>query len=72
LDEELIKAGGLLDRGVKNANFYVMRHSAIPASLVELAFITNYREEQLLADEGFQNDMAMAIARAIGRYFGER
>lgn len=72
LDEELIKAGGLFDRGVKDANFYVMRHSAIPASLVELAFITNYKEEKLLADDSFQNDMAMAIAIALGRYFAER
>jgi len=47
-----------------------MRHSAIPSSLVELAFITNYEEERLLADEDFQDDMAMAIARGIARYFG--
>ena len=72
LDEELIKAGGLFDRGVKDANFYVMRHSAIPASLIELAFITNYEEERLLADEAFQNDMANAIAIALGRFFTER
>ncbi len=70
LDEELVAAGGLTDRGVKAANFYVMRHSAIPSSLVELAFITNYEEERLLADEDFQDDMAMAIARGIARYFG--
>lgn len=69
LDEELLRAGGLQDRGVKDANFYVLRHSAVPASLVELAFITNYQEEQLLADEGYQSGLAEAIARAIGRYF---
>ncbi len=72
LDEELVAAGGLTDRGVKSANFYVMRHSAIPSSLVELAFITNYEEERLLADEDFQDNMAMAIARAIARYFGAK
>ena len=69
LDEELVKAGGLANRGVKDANFYVIRHSAVPASLVELAFITNPREERLLRDSAFQDKIAKAIATAIGRYF---
>ncbi len=71
LNEELLAAGGLMDRGVKGANFYVLKHSAVPASLVELAFISNYKEEKLLADDAFQSKLAMAIAKGIGRYFGE-
>ena len=69
LNEELEKAGGLFNRGVKQANFYVMKHSAMPASLVELGFITNPREEQLLSDEDYQKKLATALARAIGRFF---
>ncbi len=61
LNEELASAG--------KANFYVIRHTACPASLVELAFITNYREERLLADDEYQNTLAAAIAKAVSRFF---
>ena len=69
LNEELEKAGGLFNRGVKTANFYVIKHSSMPATLAELAFITNAREEQLLNNAQYQMKLAEAIARAIGRYF---
>ena len=69
VNEELEKAGGLFNRGVKTANFYVIKHSSMPATLTELAFITNAREEQLLNNAQYQMKLAEAIARAIGRYF---
>lgn len=71
LNEELAHASGLANRGVKQANFYVMKHAAIPSSLVELAFVTNYEEESLLASDDGQAMFAEAIARAISRYFSE-
>ena len=71
LNEELAAAGGLFNRGVKEANFYVMKHSSMPASLIELGFITNPREEALLASEEYQKKIALAIARGIGRFFSE-
>lgn len=69
VNEELDKAEGLFNRGVKTANFYVIKHSSMPATLAELAFITNPQEEQLLANSQYQRKLAKAIARAIGRYF---
>lgn len=72
LNEELEQAGGLLNRGVKTANFYVIKHSSMPASLVELGFITNDHEEALLADASYQAKLAKAIAKALGRYFEGR
>ena len=70
INEELQEAGGLLNRGVKTANFYVIKHSPMPATLLELAFITNPHEEGLLADADYQQKLAQAIARGIARYFG--
>lgn len=69
LNEELAAAGGLYNRGVKYANFYVMRHSPMPASLVELGFLSNPQEEALLGGAEYQETMAQAIFRAIVRYF---
>ncbi|MBQ1867875.1 N-acetylmuramoyl-L-alanine amidase [Selenomonas sp.] len=69
LNEELEKAGGLLNRGVKTANFYVIKHTNVPASLIELGFISNYREERLLNTDSYQQKLAGAVARAIARFF---
>lgn len=69
LQKELLEAGGLRDRGTKEANFYVLKHSSIPASLVELAFISNEREEALLTSDDFQDKMAFAIAKGLSRFF---
>ena len=69
LNEELEKLGGLNNRGVKAARFYVMTHSQCPASLIELGFITNPREEKLLASNDYQQKLAQAITNAVNRYF---
>lgn len=69
LNEELAAAGGLFNRGVKYAKFYVLRHSEIPASLVEMGFLSHPDEEALLGSADFQKKMAEALFRAIVRYF---
>ena len=69
LNEELAKAGGLYNRGVKTANYYVLRHTNMPASLIELGFVTNYNEEKLLRSDAYQNKLASAIVQGIARYF---
>lgn len=55
------------DRGVKQANFYVMRGTmgAMPSVLVEMGFISNPAEEKLLKTARFQKDMADAIFEGI-------
>ncbi len=69
MNEELAKYGGLFNRGVKAANFYVLKHTKCPATLIEIGFITNPDEEKLLANEKYQNKLAGAIASAVKRYF---
>ena len=55
------------DRGVKQANFYVMRGTmgAMPSVLVEMGFISNPAEERRLKKRSFQKDMADAIFEGI-------
>ena len=72
LNEELAKYGGRFNRGVRTANYYVLKHNPHPSSLVELAFVTNYEEENLLADDDYQDALAKAIASAVNRYFNEQ
>ncbi|WP_328793830.1 N-acetylmuramoyl-L-alanine amidase [Heliomicrobium undosum] len=66
----LVPALGLRDRGVKEANFYVLRRTVMPAVLIELAFITNTVEESLLRSPLFQAKAAEAIAQGIRAFLG--
>ena len=69
IQEKMIEANGLRDRGISACNFYVVKHSYMPAVLIETAFITNYDEEALLSDDEWQTTMAKAIAEGINEYF---
>ena len=69
IQEKMIAANGLRDRGISTCNFYVVKHSYMPAVLIETAFITNYDEEALLSDDEWQTTMAKAIAEGINEYF---
>lgn len=72
VQNELILVNGLIDRGVKIANFYVLKKTSANAVLVELAFINNPTEEQLLNDGVFQNKCADAIFKGVCKYLGMR
>ncbi|MDH7576877.1 MAG: N-acetylmuramoyl-L-alanine amidase [Bacillota bacterium] len=71
LQEELVRALGLRDAGIYEANFAVLRYTAMPAVLVEVAFLSNPAEEQLLVNPEFQGRAAAAIAQAIIRFLTE-
>lgn len=68
LQEEMVIALGLRDAGIFEENFSVLRNTQMPAALCEVAFISNYNEEQLLASDDFRRRAAEAIARAIARF----
>ncbi len=68
INKEVIGATGLVERGVKQAGFYVMKGARMPAVLVETAFISNKREERLLNDKNFQDKIARAISTSLKGY----
>ena len=53
------------NRGVKSANFTVLRLTNMPAILVESEFLTNPVQLQFLADPGNRQNLAVAIADGI-------
>ena len=60
---------GTLDRGTKPCAFYVCRHTDMPAMLLETAFVSNPREEQMMnSEEGVEN-ATQGIAAGIAEYF---
>lgn len=68
IQAQIVDSLGTVDRGVKTANFYVLRNTECPAVLVETAFISNAVDEVLLADESKQDEFARAIARGVTDY----
>lgn len=66
---EFLSTLGLRDRGVKEKNFFVLTNSEMPAVLVEMAFLTNQKEEELLRDAKTQKILAEALFRGIESYF---
>ena len=53
------------DRGVKHANFVVLRDSPCPAALVEIGFLTNRSEEFRLSTRAYQAKVALGIAEGV-------
>lgn len=55
---------------IKEANFYVLRKTTMPAFLVELAFITNKEDCAKLTNATYQKNCAVAICKGICAYLG--
>ena len=56
---------GVFSRGVKTANFFVLRHNEYPAVLVEGGFFSNPAEGSRCAKPAYHEALADAIAAAI-------
>lgn len=71
LQQQLVAKLKRPNRGVKTANFSVLRNTTMPSALVECVFISNPDEEQLLQKEYFIQWTAEAIANGIAAYMGK-
>ncbi|MGE5529059.1 MAG: N-acetylmuramoyl-L-alanine amidase [Patescibacteria group bacterium] len=67
--EDMTAALGLYPRGAKANDFAVLRECVVPSVLVELGFLTNKAEEAGLARAEFRKKAALAIFRALLRFF---
>ena len=56
------------NRGIRRARFYVLRHSTMPAVLIEVGFLTGEVDSSRLKDPNHRRQMAEAIARGIVEY----
>jgi len=70
IQSELVKVVAFNNRGVKDAAFFVIKNTLMPAVLVEIGFISNPTEEQILASPEFQSTAALGVYRGILKYQG--
>jgi len=62
------KHADVSDRGQKQAGFYVLRGTHAPAILVEMAFVSNAKDEAQLGSRRFRRKMAEGVAAGIADY----
>jgi N-acetylmuramoyl-L-alanine amidase len=64
----MLWAMGSANRGVRTADFYVIKYSEVPAILVETGFISHPVESQQLKNPNYQERIAYGIASGITAY----
>ncbi len=65
IQEQTLPLARIANRGVRQANFFVLRNNYRPAVLVECGFITNRSEEKLLNDPLHRERLAEGITQGI-------
>ena len=66
--DAFMKLGRVQSRGVKSANFAVLRSAVMPSILFEVAFISNKGEEKLLRNKKFINKTVDALYDSIKKF----
>ena len=68
ISKELEKSTPFVNRGVKQAAFYVLRGTYTPGVLVELGFMTNAKDQKNMNDKKVRTKAANAIYKGIMKY----
>ncbi|MET3575398.1 N-acetylmuramoyl-L-alanine amidase [Bhargavaea ullalensis] len=69
VQQRLVKDVGMLNRGSKDSEFYVVKNNNMPAILVELGFITNPQDFAKLTSDAYLEKYAQAIYNGIVDYY---
>lgn len=70
VQDELVRATKLTDRGIKTANLHELRETNMPAFLVECGFMTNKEEARLLKSDSYRKTCAGAIVKGLVTMYG--
>jgi len=64
-----LKQFNIIDRGMKKANFAVLRNSKMPACLIENLFISSPNDAKFLKDDKFLDGLAESLVKGIVKAF---
>ena len=68
IQKALVKNTGGVDRGIKHAQFLVLRNAPCPAVLIETGFISNVAEETALGSATHQDKLVSGLVNGILAY----
>lgn len=67
-----IEKTGAVDRGARTEDFVVVKETKMPAALIEVGFLSDPGERELLQDAEYQKKLAQGIADGIIGYWEEK
>ena len=70
VQSEAVAADGIVDAGVKREDFYVIKHTQMPAILIETAYLSNAHDGAMLQQPAFLDRVAAGIVRGIMDFTG--
>jgi len=70
IQNNLLRASGLPNRGVKTADFHVLRETKMDAVLAECGFMTNKTDLNKLKSDSYRRAVAEAIVEALAAQYG--
>lgn len=68
IGDEILKSDGWVDKGVKRANFAVLRYTKMPSALIECGFITNKEDRDRLSKDEILKRLGKNISNGIINY----
>lgn len=71
MQQQLIEGLGLRDRGVKQERMHVLSTAKMPAVLIEIGYLTNAAEEQILMSSEGKKLAAKAIVNGLKEFFSK-
>ena len=68
IHQTILRRFDIRDRNVRQARFYVLRNTTMPAVLVEVGFLTGSVDNRNLSNASYRQRMGEAIAQGIMEY----
>ncbi|MCT7979312.1 N-acetylmuramoyl-L-alanine amidase [Laspinema olomoucense] len=68
IHNSLLQGTGARDRRVRQSRFYVLRHTSMPAVLLEVGFVTGAEDAPRLANAAYRTQLAQAIVQGVLQY----
>ncbi len=69
IQKQMLSELGLRDIGVRQARFFVLFHTEMPAVLIEPVFITNTKEYEMLLKPENRDKIASAVVKGVVAYY---
>lgn len=69
IHKKLVSLTGLPDRGIRTANFRVIKNTNMPAVLLEAGYLSNKGDLAKMSTAGYQEQVALSVVESIKKYF---
>ncbi|MGD9580419.1 MAG: N-acetylmuramoyl-L-alanine amidase [Vampirovibrionia bacterium] len=72
IQNSMMKKINAVDRGIKKNMFYVIHHTPVPSTLVEIGFLSNSKERRDIITFKRKQNTAQAIAEGVIQFLGTK